>query len=234
MSSKSKKSKPYSTPPVAPEIPCQIYLITPPVIDDMDAFLVTLEKALAAAPQDNPVGALQLRLKSLEDSDLIKAGSAMKAIAHRYNTLLFINDRPDLAKNIGADGVHIGQQDMDYFSSRELLGEDAIIGVTCHNSKDLGLQAAESGADYVAFGAVFETKTKAAPTRCDLEILTWWNRFIEIPCVAIGGINVDNAKTVIEAGVDFIAISSGVWDYKDGPDAAIKQLSALCLAAHSA
>ena len=83
-----------------------------------------------------------------------------------------MNDNPTLAKAIGADGAHIGQDDMDYFSSRQLLGKDAIIGVTCHNSKELAFSAANAGADYVAFGAFYETQTKAAKTRADLEILT--------------------------------------------------------------
>lgn len=229
-----KKSSPYPTPSVPSDTPCQIYLITPPVIDDMPAFLKILETTLKAAPKNAPVSCLQVRLKTLEDDVLIQAAKDMKVIAHLHNTLLFINDRPDIAKAVKADGVHIGQSDMDYLSSRELLGRDAIIGVTCHNSKDLGFTAANAGADYVAFGAVYETQTKDAPTRCDREILTWWSRFIEIPCVAIGGITVENAKPIIETGVDFIAVSSGVWNHKDGPEIAVKQLSALCLEVRSA
>jgi thiamine-phosphate pyrophosphorylase len=121
---------------------------------------------------------------------------------------------------------------MDYFSSRELLGEDAIIGVTCHNSKEFGFKAAMAGADYVAFGAFFDTHTKDVLYRAELEILEWWHEAVEIPSVAIGGINVDNAAQVIAAGADFIAVSSGVWAHPDGPAAAVSQLSALC-ALHS-
>ena len=117
---------------------------------------------------------------------------------------------------------------MDYFSSRELLGGDAIIGVTCHASKQLAFEAAQAGVDYVAFGAVFETSTKRAKTHVELEIFTWWNEAIEIPSVAIGGITTDNAAQVIAAGADFIAVSAGVWQHADGPVAAISQLSALC------
>lgn len=226
---KAPKKKPQDlvTTPDVP--PCQIYLITPPVIDDLDAFLKVLDKTLAAAPQDSPVASLQVRLKTLDDASLIAASQAMKSIAHAHGTLLFINDRPDIAKIVEADGVHIGQGDMDYLSSRQLLGEDAIIGVTCHNSRDLALSAAESGANYVAFGAMFETQTKRAPTQCDMEIVTWWSQFVEIPCVAIGGITVKNAQQLIDAGADFIALSSGVWNYAEGPEAAVVALSKLCL-----
>ena len=203
---------------------CQIYLITPPQIDDLDGFCDSLAKALAAAP----VACLQLRLKDAEDSAIVQAGAAIKPICHAHGTLLLVNDRPDLAAQIGADGTHIGQDDMDYFSSRELLGGDAIIGVTCHDSKQLAFEAAQAGVDYVAFGAVFETSTKRAKTRAELEIFTWWNEAIEIPSVAIGGITTDNAAQVIAAGADFIAVSAGVWQHADGPAAAISQLSALC------
>ncbi|MEP6341679.1 MAG: thiamine phosphate synthase [Maricaulaceae bacterium] len=203
---------------------CQIYLITPPTIEDLDVFCEILAKTLAAAP----VACLQLRLKTDDDSAIIQAGEAIKPICHAHGTLLLVNDRPDLAHKIGADGAHIGQDDMDYFSSRELLGGDAIIGVTCHDSKQLAFEAAQAGADYVAFGAVFETQTKTPKSRVELEIFTWWCETVEIPCVAIGGITTNNAAEVIAAGADFIAVSSGVWQHPDGPASALSQLSALC------
>ena len=213
---------------------CQLYLLTPPVIDDLSAFCGLLETTLAEAPKNQPVACLQIRLKDAhgnpaKDSAIIQAGLAMKPICHQYGTHILVNDRPDLAKDIGADGVHIGQDDMDYFSSRELLGGDAIIGVTCHNSKELAFEAADAGADYVAFGAFFETRTKSPKTRAELEILTWWHEAVEIPSVAIGGITVDNAAQVIAAGADFIAVSSGVWDHPVGPSKSVSQLSQLCL-----
>ena len=213
---------------------CQIYLITPPKIDDIEAFAKTLDKTLAAAP----IACLQIRLKgqynkTAEDSVIIQAAELIVPICHTHGTMVIINDSPDLAKTCGADGVHLGQKDMDYLSSRQLLGEDAIIGVTCHNSKELAFAATKSGADYVAFGAIYETSTKDTKYRAELEILTWWNEAVEVPCVAIGGINPSNAADVIKAGADFIAISSGVWDHSDGPEAAAAQLYQLCLE-HSA
>jgi len=211
--------------------PCQIYLITPPQIPDMDAFCRVLRAALSAAP----VACLQIRLKKMngdkpENSDVIQACLAIKPICHEYGTLVIINDDPDLAKQCEADGVHLGQNDMDYFSSRELLGGDVIIGVTCHNSKGLGFEAANAGADYVAFGAFFETPTKPVKHRAETEILEWWQEAVEIPSVAIGGITADNAAQIIQAGADFIAVSSGVWSHPDGPASAVSQLSQLCQA----
>jgi len=208
---------------------CQIYLITPPQITDMDAFCKNLRTALSAAP----VACLQIRLKEvngdkMDNSAIIQAANVIKPICHEYGTLVLINDDAEIAKNVGADGVHLGQNDMDYFSSRELLGGDAIIGITCHNSKGLGFEAAQAGADYVAFGAFFDTPTKAAKHRAETEILEWWQEAVEIPSVAIGGITVDNAQAIIEAGADFIAVSSGVWAHPQGPAFAISRLSQLC------
>jgi len=208
---------------------CQIYLITPPQISDLKDFSENLRKALSAAP----VACLQIRLKEMNggpmaSSAIIQAARAIIPICHDHETLVLMNDDPKLAKEVGADGVHIGQNDMDYFSSRELLGGDAIIGITCHNSKQLAFEAASAGADYVAFGAFFETQTKAAKYRADTEILTWWQEAVELPSVAIGGITVDNASQIIEAGADFIAVSSGVWSHRRGPGWAISHYSQLC------
>ena len=204
---------------------CQIYLITPPQIDDIGEFAKNLEQALSAAP----VACLQIRLKNTDDLAVIQAADVIVPLCHQYGCHVLINDRPELVEACKADGVHIGQDDMDYFSSRELLGEDAIIGVTCHNSRDLAFEAAMAGANYVAFGAFFKTSTKAPKTRAETEILEWWNEAVEIPSVAIGGITPDNAGLVIAAGADFIAVSSGVWKHPDGPGSAVLALHQLCL-----
>lgn len=208
---------------------CQLYLITPPQIDDLDGFLSVLDDALSAAP----VACLQIRLKNpdgtaMEDSALVQMAKPICALAQRQGVAVILNDRPDLVDAVGADGVHVGQTDMDYLSSRELLGGDAIIGVTCHNSKQLAFEAAGAGADYVAFGAFFETPTKDPKTRAELEILSWWQYAMETPVVAIGGITPDTAKAVITAGADFIAVSSGVWQHPDGAAASVRLLSSLC------
>lgn len=229
-SSSKTKSKPDTRPP-EPVVPCQLYLITPPKIDDLQSFELDLILALSAAANCepyNPIACVQIRLKDASDEEIIAAAKEIVPQCHSYGAMAIINDRPDLVEVCGADGAHIGQEDMDYYSSRELLGADAILGVTCHNSKDLAFKAADAGADYVAFGAFFDTPTKTPKTRAEVEILEWWNEAVEVPCVAIGGINPSNAKEVIQAGADFIAVSSGVWDHPDGPAEAVRQLSALC------
>ena len=135
---------------------------------------------------------------------------------------VLVNDRPDLAVQTGADGTHVGQEDASYAEARRLLGHDRIVGVTCHDSRHLAMEAGDAGADYVAFGAFFPTDTKDAPTQAEPAILTWWTELFELPCVAIGGITVDNARTLIEAGADFLAVGGGVWNYPGGPGAAVK------------
>lgn len=209
--------------------PCQIYLITPPQIDDLAAFTELLAQVLATAP----VGCLQLRLKDTPRARIVELAEALLPITKVNDTALIINDDPEIAAEIGADGVHLGQSDlreiMDVKSAQEMLSPGSIIGVTCHNSKDLAFKAGSDGAHYVAFGSFFESTTKPDASPADLELLTWWHETMEIPSVAIGGITVENAELVIAAGADFIAVSSGVWDYKKGAVQAVKQLSDLCV-----
>lgn len=139
-----------------------------------------------------------------------------------------LNDRPDLAAELGCDGVHVGQDDAAYADARRAVGSDAIVGVTCHDSRHLALEAAEAGADYVAFGAFFETGTKAPKSRAGQDLLTWWSDVTEAPCVAIGGITADNCAPLIDAGADFLAVSAGVWTHPDGPGAAVRAFNAAC------
>jgi thiamine-phosphate pyrophosphorylase len=138
-----------------------------------------------------------------------------------------LNDRADLAAKLGADGVHVGQDDLPYKEARAIVGPDAIVGVTCHDSRDLAIEAAEAGADYVAFGAFFPTATKAAKTKAKTELLSWWSDLMTVPVVAIGGITVENAKPLIDAGADFLAVCTGVWNYPSGPAAAVKAFDLL-------
>jgi len=133
-----------------------------------------------------------------------------------------MNDRPDLAQRTGCDGVHVGQQDASYKDARALLGPSAIVGVTCHDSRHLAMEAGDQGADYVAFGAFFPTDTKETQHKPDPEILTWWSEATTVPCVAIGGITVENCPPLVYAGADFLSVISGVWNYPDGPAAAVQ------------
>jgi len=201
---------------------CRLYLITPPRIEPR-AFADTLKRALSGGD----VASLQLRLKDVPDDDIMRAGDLLLPITQRANVALIVNDRPDLAARIGADGVHVGQEDASYADAREYLGRDRIIGVTCHDSKHLAIEAADHGADYVAFGAFYPTSTKEPKTRAEPEILQWWSEMMVVPCVAIGGITVENAPPLIEAGADFLAVASGVWDYPEGPAAAVRAFNGL-------
>ena len=187
------------------------------------AFRPVLEEALTGGD----VACLQLRLKGAEDAEILRAGEILMPVCHAADVAFIVNDRPDLAAKLGADGVHIGQEDSDYKTARQLVGPDATVGVTCHDSRHLAMQAAEAGADYVAFGAFFDTATKQPKTRATLDILTWWSEVFEIPCVAIGGITMENCRELIDAGADFLAVSAGVWQYKDGPAEAVKRFNAI-------
>ena len=196
---------------------CRLYLITPPRLPDLQAFARTLESALAAGD----VAALQLRLKDVEDAVIADAVRVLHPITQAHGVALILNDRPDLAARLGCDGVHIGQDDAPYAEARRLMGPDKIVGVTCHDSRHLAMEASEDGADYVAFGAFFPTTTKAASTRAEPDILEIWQEVMSTPCVAIGGITVENCGPLIEAGADFLAVSAGVWSYTEGPAAAV-------------
>jgi thiamine-phosphate pyrophosphorylase len=196
---------------------CRLYLITPPRIDDLAAFAAELDSALAAGD----VAAVQLRLKDAPRPTIEAAVTALRRLTQSRDIALILNDRPDLAAELDCDGVHIGQSDMPYAQARRLMGAGRIIGVTCHDSRDLAMEAAEAGADYVAFGAFFATETKATTHRPDLEILSIWQETMLTPCVAIGGITVENCRPLVTTGADFLAVSAGVWRHPDGPAAAV-------------
>lgn len=202
--------------------PCRLYLITPPRIDDLAAFGHVLAKALDAGD----VAALQIRLKDADDEIVAAAVDALAPIAQSRGVAVILNDRPDLAAKLGCDGVHVGQDDMPLAQARKIVGPDRMVGVTCHDSRHLAMEAAEGGADYVAFGAFFPTSTKEAKTRAEPEILSIWQETMEVPCVAIGGITVATARELAKAGADFLAVSAGVWSYGDGPAAAVKAFNA--------
>ncbi len=217
---------------------CQLYLISPPVIDDLSRFSETLDAALSAGG----VGAFQLRLKqaapakeaktrltlpAAPDEVILKSAETLIPVCRAHDVALIVNDSPMLAKAAGADGVHLGQEDGDIAAARALLGEDAAIGVTCHASRHLAMEAGEQGADYVAFGAFFPTtsKTPQALERWgtpDISLLEWWSAWTTVPCVAIGGITPDNCAPLVRAGADFLAVITAVWEHPQGPQAAVQ------------
>ena len=200
----------------------QLYLISPPVFN-LDDFAGQLEEALAGGP----VASLQLRMKDAADEEIIKAAEVLMPICHARDVAFILNDHVNIAKKIGADGVHLGQSDMNYSDARAILGPDRAIGMTCKDSRHLSMIAAEQGADYVAFGAFFPSQTKKNTSPADKEILSWWVELFEVPCVAIGGITVENARELIDTGVDFLAVSGGVWHHKKGPKEAVSQFNIL-------
>jgi len=200
---------------------CQLYLVTPPALDPA-AFAPRLAEALDAGN----VAAMQLRLKDAMDAQWRDAVAALKPVAQARGVAFLLNDRADLAAELGCDGAHVGQQDMAAREARRILGPDRQLGVTCHDSRDLAMQAGEDGADYVAFGAFYPTATKDAATRADPAILAWWSETMELPCVAIGGITAGNCAPLVQAGADFLAVVGAVWAYPEGPGAGIRALEA--------
>jgi len=201
---------------------CRLYLITPPVFEPK-RFAETLRVALGAGD----AACLQLRMKDASDDDIRRAAESLMPIAQARDVAFIVNDRPDLARELKADGIHIGQEDSNYADARAAVGPNAIVGITCHNSRHLAIEASEAGADYVAFGAFFPTATKETKFQADVELLRWWADLMVVPQVAIGGITVENAAPLIAAGADFLAVSAGVWSYDGGPAAAIKAFNAL-------
>ena len=221
--------------PAAPaDSACRLYLISPPNLDGaaLDAFAAALTAALDAGD----VACLQLRLKGPDDappaSDAVRrATKALLPITQAHDVAFLMNDFPELAAELGCDGVHVGQTDTPYKEARRIVGADAIVGVTCHDSRHLAMEAGEAGADYVAFGAFYPTGTKMAKSRARPDLLAWWSEMMEVPSVAIGGITVENCAPLVSAGTDFLAVSAGVWQYPDGPAAAVKAFNAAIAAA---
>jgi thiamine-phosphate pyrophosphorylase len=193
----------------------RLYLISPQEVEGTfaDRLKEALEPGLAAA--------FQLRVKDVDDHALARLAEPLQRICADAGVAFIVNDSMALAKRLGADGVHLGQQDGDIREARALLGPAAQIGKTCHDSRHLAMEAGEAGADYVAFGAFHPTTTKPSDYRPDPSILTWWSALFEIPCVAIGGITAGNAKPLVEAGADFIAVCRAVWG-KDDPASAVR------------
>ncbi|MFB3054816.1 MAG: thiamine phosphate synthase [Alphaproteobacteria bacterium] len=196
---------------------CRLYLITPERVDP-GPFADTLALALDAGN----VACVQLRLKGIDDDAIREAALTLAPVAQSRDVAFLLNDRPDLAAETGCDGVHVGQQDSSYEEARAAVGDDSIVGITCHDSRHFAMVAAEKGADYVAFGAFYATATKDAIGHPDAQILSWWSEMMTVPSVAIGGITAANCAPLVKAGADFIAVLSAVWSHADGPGVAVK------------
>lgn len=185
--------------------PCQLYLISPLQVGG------SFPNRLARALDAGPVAAFQFRVKDVDQHEAARLAEPLQRICADREVAFIVNDSISLTKRLGADGVHLGQEDGDPREARSMLGPDVQIGVTCHDSRHLAMEAGEAGADYVAFGAFYPTSTKDVKHRPEPVILSWWSALFELPCVAIGGITPENAAPLIAAGADFIAASHAVW-----------------------
>jgi len=192
---------------MAQKITTQLYLISP--LDVAGDFPRRLERALEAGK--GVVTAFQFRVKGIDQHEAAELAEPLQEICAAHDVAFIVNDSVALAKRLKADGVHLGQGDGDVKEAREELGREAQIGVTCHASRHLAIEAGEAGADYVAFGAFFPSETKETEHRAELQLLEWWHEIVEIPSVAIGGITPENCRPIIEAGADFLAVSGAVW-----------------------
>ena len=200
--------------------PCQLYLISP--LDVTGAFPDRLARALDAGP----VAAFQFRVKDMDQHAAARLAEPLQKICADRDVAFIVNDSISLTKRLGADGVHLGQDDGDAREARDVLGPNVQIGVTVHDSRHLAMEAGEASADYVAFGAFYPTTTKQVTHGADPVLLSWWSTVFELPCVAIGGITPDNAPELVRAGADFIAVSGAVWK---GDEAAAVQAFAAAL-----
>ncbi len=196
--------------------PCQLYLISP--LDVGGDFPTRLDQAF----DGGPVAAFQFRVKDVDQHEAARLAEPLQRLCADRDIAFIVNDDMALAKRIGADGVHLGQGDGDPREARAVLGPTAQIGVTCHDSRHLAMEAGDAGADYVAFGAFFPTTTKETRHRPDPSILSWWAALFELPSVAIGGITPANGRVLVDAGADFLAVCGAVWNHADGPTAAVK------------
>jgi len=189
--------------------PAKLYLISPQDVGG------PFPDRLRAALEPGVASAFQLRVKEVEEHELARLAEPLQRICADADVAFIVNDSMQLAKRLGADGVHLGQSDGDIREARALLGPSAQIGKTCHDSRHFAMEAGEAGADYVAFGAFYPTTTKPSHYRPPPSILTWWSTLFEIPCVAIGGITPENARLLVGAGADFIAVCQAVWGKGD-------------------
>ena len=205
----------------------RLYLITPPRLNDVAAFAEQLKGTL----DTGGAACVQLRLKDVNDDVIRRTADILRPITQDRDVAFVINDRPDLARETGSDGVHVGQDDASYAEARGLLGNDAIVGVTCKASRHLAIEAAEAGADYVAFGAFFGSKTKETSVQATPNILEWWSETTSVPCVAIGGITSMNCGPLVTAGADFLAVISAVWAHPDNPLTAMTEFKSAIEAA---
>ena len=201
------------------DTPCRLYLITPQRLDPL-----AFRDSLAAALDAGDVACLQLRMKDASEEDIARAKEILMPIAAARDVAFLLNDNAALAAKLGCDGAHVGQTDGNHTEARRLL-DGRILGITCHASRHLAMEAGELGADYVAFGAFFPTETKETIHRATPDILAWWHEMFEIPSVAIGGITAANCAPLVRAGADFLAVIGAVWNHTEGPAKGVRSMN---------
>ena len=183
-----------------------VYLISPSKISQH------FYKELKGVLSSKRVKYFQLRLKKHSDSKLLKIGKKVRSITKKYKVKLIINDSPLLAKKINADGCHLGQSDGSIKNARKLLKKNKIIGITCHGSKKLILNSIKEKPDYIALGSFFKSKLKPRAKKAKKNLVKWCKQRTDLPIVAIGGIDNKNYKSLIKFGVNYLAISSFIWN----------------------
>lgn len=218
---------------------CQLYLISPEGLDAA-AFASKLEAALAAVP--GRVGAFQLRLPDADDATITAAAKMLQPICAEHGVAFFLSDVVSLVAPLRADGIHLEKSRKTIGEVRQMVGEDVVIGVSCGDSRDRAMQVGNDGADYVSFQVVHCAKPAgfASPEpaerrpsenqeifRGQLENLRWWQMFFVLPCVAAGGVTLENAAELVAAGADFLALRGAVWEHPVGPGAAVKAFDAI-------
>ena len=188
---------------------CRLYLVSPERIDHPTIFASDLRAAL----DGGDVAAFLLRLTDADEPTIARVADTLRPVCQQRDVAFVLARRPDLAVKLDADGVQVDVA--DYAAARRTVGSERQVGVVAPSSRHLAMEAAEAGADYVAFDSA------------DLEPIEWWSGLFEIPCVATGDITVDNAKPLIVAGADFLAVGDGIWHHGDGPEAAVRAFNAL-------
>ncbi len=202
----------------------RLYLITPPRLP------AGFPDLLAATLDAGDVAAVQLRLKDVSNDVLRRTIELLRPVTQARGVALLLNDRPEIAVATGCDGAHVGREDTPVAEARRILG-DLQLGASCYDSRDLAMQAGEQGADYVAFGAFFPSRTKDTEIRADIGLVSWWSGLMEPPCVAIGGITADNCAPLVQAGADFLAVVGAVWGHPESPAAGVRAMNAAIAAA---
>ena len=200
---------------------CRLYLVSPPAIEPRE-FATLLEAALDAGD----VAALQLRLKAASDAAILEPPDMRRPSGAGGFGACSLTARRDRARRAGADGVHVGRDDPAVAQARATMGDGCQLGVSCYDSRDRAMEVGEAGADYVAFGSFFPSPTKDTAIRADPDLLSWWSELMELPVVAIGGINASNCAPLVRAGADFLAVVSAVWEHPDGPGAGVRAMNA--------